>query len=307
MSRWLVTGATGLLGSNALLLLQESHDVIGTARVAPTNLALPFIEADLSAADTRRGLVREAHPNVVLHAAALSSIEACASDPALAAELNVHASVDLAAQAAEIGAKFIFISTDAVFDGTKGSYSESEPTSPISVYGRTKVQAEEAVLEANPDALVARVNFYGWSPTGQRSLAEFFYHRLARGESVTGFQDTIVSTLYVDYLVESLAHLVEAKVCGVVHVSSAESTSKYDFGRRLASTFGFAPELVVPGISSDFLPQSRGAQLNMRNDRFEQQTGIPMPGQQAGLDRLLADMKSGRREELHKFTNLKEV
>jgi dTDP-4-dehydrorhamnose reductase len=201
---WLVTGVTGLLGANAATSLSDAGArVVGVARSIPAVSGLDVLPVDLSSVSARAGLVDRAGCDVVLHTAAVSSIEACERDPAAARELNTVAAADLAAQAARAGAAFVHISTDAVFDGERGGYREDDPVSPQSVYGRTKADAERAVLDANPSALVARVNFYGWSPTGRRSLLEFFARALSAGSTVRGFTDVRVSTLYVADLVDA--------------------------------------------------------------------------------------------------------
>lgn len=294
MSTWLITGATGLLGSNAAIQLHDAYSVVGAARAVPVGAPVPFISVDLSEARSRDGLVEKSAAKIVLHSAAISSINACEEDPALAHEVNVAASADLAQQAHDVGAKFIYISTDAVFDGQHGAYSEYDEPSPDSEYGRTKLAGEAAVLEANPEALVARVNFFGWSPNGQRSLAEFFYHRLERGERVPGFDDVVVSTLYVGYLVKLLERLVIHNVHGIVNVVSSESTTKYDFGRRLAKTFGFDDRLVYRAKSSDHLAVKRGSRIDLSTNKIRALLTSNPPNQQEGMDQLLADHRRGQ-------------
>lgn len=303
MSTWLITGASGLLGANAALELAAGNDVVGAARSVPVEAAIPFFATDLSDAQGRAGLIERSGASVVLHTAALSSIEACEADPRLAHELNVVASADLAAQAAAAGARFIHISTDAVFDGSAGGYTEESTPNPTSEYGRSKLAAERAVLEANPDALVARVNFYGWSPSGSRSIAEFFRSRLAAGEQAPGFTDVTVSTMHVGQLVGALAALSSARVAGVVHVVSSEPTTKYDFGRRLARTLGFDENLVIPAASTDHLAIRRGARLDLRTDKMDAALGVIAPDQQSGMDRLAEDWSSGRPAAVRRFRN----
>lgn len=300
-STWLVTGASGLLGSNAVLQLKQNHRVLGAARNIPAEAPVAFESVNLADASSRAGLVKRTSPQIVLHAAAVSSIEECESDPALAHEVNVVASADLATQAKASGAAFIYISTDAVFDGASGGYAEDDEPSPTTEYGRSKLAGERAVLNANPDALVARVNFYGWSPTGQRSLAEFFYRKLNRGETVQGFDDVVVSTLYVGYLVELIERLAERDVHGIVNVVSRESTSKYEFGRRLARSFGFAQELVHAAHSSDHLAVKRGSLLGLNTERIETILGTRLPSQQSSMDRLVADFRAGRPQAVASF------
>ena len=291
--RWLITGGSGLLGSNAARLLSVSGDVVCSARSTPPQSPFPFITAKLEDAASRDGLVSKASATAVFHSGAVASIEGCAADPALAHRINVEAAADLARQSLRNNAAFVYISTDAVFDGTAGNYSETSPTSPTSEYGRTKVRGEQTVLDANPNALIARVNFYGWSPTGRRSLAEFFFNRLSAGQETPGFTDTSVSTLQVSYLVAALRELVTAGTSGIVHVASSESTTKFDFGQRLAHEFGFNPDLVVPQKSTDHLQFQRGSNLGLLTDLVQKLLGRPMSTQRDGLQRLRAELDSG--------------
>lgn len=305
--RWLITGVTGLLGANAALAIKSESDVVGVARKPPQGTAVAFQPVNLALASSRDGLIERLDVSTVLHAAAIASIEQCESDPALARSVNVDAAADLAAQAAKSKARFIHISTDAVFDGVDGGYTEESETSPTTVYGRSKADSELAVLDANPDALVARVNFYGWSPTGERSLAEFFYSKLARRERVPGFDDVFVSTLYVGLLVEYLAELSARGASGIIHVVSGESTSKYAFGQRLAAAFGFDPDLVVPAKSAEHLSVRRGANLSLATDKLSSVLGRAPAGQSSGMSRLLEDHRAGRQLELTGFITRQET
>ncbi|KAB1867113.1 SDR family oxidoreductase [Microbacterium algeriense] len=303
MTGWLVTGGTGLLGANALIDLRQGVRAVGAARNVPEDADAvgEFVRVDLSSPADRRGLVARTGVDHVLHTAAIATIEGCEADPDAAYELNVRASEDLAAQAYSEGARFLFISTDAVFDGRDGEYTESDPTSPISEYGRGKVEAEKRVLDANPDAIVARVNFYGWSPTGTRSLAEFFFNRLSSGADVGGFTDVRVSTTYVGHLVTALRELAATDAAGIFHVAAADGVSKYDFGRALAECFGFDPARVNPVLSTDVLAAPRGADLRLRTDRLRAALGRDLPASTDGLLSLRADRDAGRPQTLKNF------
>ncbi|MFB8386176.1 SDR family oxidoreductase [Microbacterium sp. NPDC055910] len=287
---WLVTGVSGLLGATAATRLADRGvDVVGVSRRPPAGASAPHLARDLRSADGRAGLVAASGPAVVLHTAALASHEECERDPDAAYELNVTAAADLAAQARREGAAFIHISTDAVFDGERGGYRETDPTSPTSVYGRTKRDAEAAVLDVHSDALVARVNFYGWSPSGRRSLLEFFVNALRAGKTVGGFTDVTVSTLYAGFLVDALVAAQEAEASGILHVVSCESTTKFDFGRAIARRFAWDPERVEPIESRAVLELARGNDLSLDTSRYRATVG-DLPGQAAGLDAAYDDL-----------------
>jgi dTDP-4-dehydrorhamnose reductase len=290
---WLITGATGLLGANALVEEATGADAIGTARRVPAG-ADAVLPVDLADPAQRAGLVDRAGASAVFHTAAISTIEAAERDPELADEVNVRASADLAAQAAAAGSSFVYISTDAVFDGERGGYREDDVPDPRSVYGRTKLAGERAVLDAHPGALVARVNFYGWSPSGRRSLAEFFHSALVAGEQVNGFEDQVVSTMYAGHLVQAITDLVAAGASGLVHVASGEPVSKLRFGRLVAEGFGIDPELVRPARSADHLEHPRGSRLALDTAKMESLLGRPAPTQREGVAQLVADWHGGR-------------
>ncbi len=257
---------------------------------------------DLSSPSERIGLVERSRADVILHTAAVSSIEACERDPDLARELNVRAAKDLAAQARELGAQFIHVSTDAVFDGKRGGYVPTDTPSPSTEYGRTKADAEAAVLDVYPAAIVARVNFYGWSPSRSRSLAEFFYNRLSRGENAPGFTDVTVSTMYVRTLIDHLIALQGAGASGIVHAVNDQPTTKFDFGVTLSRAFGFDPGRVVRSTSSEHLSIGRGSNLTLNTDRLHEIIDVPNTTQESDLQRLAEDASSGRRTALSAFS-----
>ena len=299
-SKWLITGATGLLGANAAIEISKTQDVIGVARNVPASSPTPFIEFDLSNPIGRSSLIDKSEPGVVLHCAALSTHESCESNPTLAWEINVNAARELAKQSADVGSRFIYISTDAVFDGNRGNYSENDLTSPVTTYAKTKYQGEIAVLEENPNALVLRVNFYGWSPTGTRSLAEFFVNKLKQETSAPGFVDVTVSTMYVGTLVSRIQQLVHADARGTFHVANDEPISKFDFGRAIATRLGVDPNSIYPSFSTEVLSVARGMNTSLNTSKLRDKLHLST-SQSEDLDSFFKDFEYGRPGELKNF------
>lgn len=297
MQRWLITGATGLLGSNLGVTLgsDPGTTVIAVARSLPSSIPAEALSVDIRDPAQIDRLVAATAADVVVNCAAMASHEACESRPEEASRVNALAARELAAQAAVEGVPFVQISTDAVFEGSVGGmFSERDTPVAHSQYARSKLLGEQLVLEANPEALVMRVNFYGWSPTGTRSLAEFFLNRLAAGRTVTGFTDVRVSSLYVGYLARTLIDLVRRGTGGLMHVVSSEATSKFDLGRQLAATFHLDPNLVIPARSRDILSVPRGQDLSLDTRRVATLLGQSMPGQEDGARQMLRDRVSTR-------------
>jgi dTDP-4-dehydrorhamnose reductase len=181
----------------------------------------------------------------------------------------------------------VHISTDAVFDGQIGGYDEEDPVNPLSVYAQTKLAGEEAVRESYVDAVIARVVFFGWSLTGDRSLSEFFFNNLCMGHPIKGFTDTRFCPLYAEDLAEVLLEMLVAGLTGTYHVVSPEGLSKYEFGVRIARRFGFDSELIEPIRMQDIKRDApRALDLTLKPDKVEDALGHPLPSIGAGIDRL---------------------
>ena len=179
MARILIAGASGLLGINLVHETMNTHDIVAVDRGRLVNAPFKILKASLldpGAVDT---VLDSARPEWLINCAALADLDVCEDNPDLARRLNTDLPLQLAKICKERGVKFVHISTDAVFDGmTISFYKEEDEPNPLGVYAQTKLDGERAVLDEDPNAIVARVNFYGWSLTGKRSLAEFFFHNL---------------------------------------------------------------------------------------------------------------------------------
>ncbi|MDE2290605.1 MAG: sugar nucleotide-binding protein, partial [Elusimicrobia bacterium] len=143
----LLTGASGFLGRALALRLGADHEVVGTRHAHGDPVpGCRLVELDASSAEACADLVRRTRPALVVHAAAVSKPDACERDPERAEAVNVGATAALAAAAAEVGARFVFFSSDQVHDGRAAPYADGTVPSPLSAYGRQKVRAEEAAL-----------------------------------------------------------------------------------------------------------------------------------------------------------------
>ncbi len=281
---WLVTGAQGFLGANAGIYLRGKARTIGLTRTGSVpRLFDEGMTGDLTDPNPITKAIAELKPSVVLHAAALASHEACEADPALATRINVDATRVLARAAQEAGARFIYISTDAVFDGACGDYTEMDEPSPFSVYGETKLRGEQQAL-AETEALVVRTNFFGWSPSGHRSILEFFVNNLSTGHHVKGYTDFIVTSTYVRFLFDALARLAMPATSGTVHVTSSDKLSKYEFGRAAAEVFGLDLSLIEPAqAASAGHETSRTRDLSLNTARLASLLDERVPDQQSGI------------------------
>jgi dTDP-4-dehydrorhamnose reductase len=297
--RILVTGASGLLGLNLVLEAAGKHTVFGQVNSNPLQIqafqrkrsaeaSIRMVQTDLLAPNAVQRLLEQTQPEWVIHCAALANLDACEADPQQARQLNTEIPKILAEHVARGGARLLHVSTDAVFDGqtaAEGGYEESDPPNPTSIYAQTKLDAERAVAAANAQAIIARVNLFGWSLSGRRSLAEFFFNNLSAGKPVMGFTDVIFCPLLANHLAHIFIEMLEHGLSGLYHTVSSESTSKYEFGLQIAQRFGLDGSLITPtSWQAAGLKAARSPNLKLRSDKLAQALDQPLPTISTGLD-----------------------
>ncbi|MBS1250400.1 MAG: dTDP-4-dehydrorhamnose reductase [Chloroflexi bacterium] len=312
--RILVTGASGLLGLNVALEAAGEHTVFGVVNTRPLETKeFHVLQANLLNKGEVERVFEASRPDWVIHCAALANLDACERHPTLAHKLNAELPGLIASTAKERGARLVHISTDAVFDGQKGNYKETDQPHPLSVYARTKLAGERAVAEAYPKvtdhapsaatqasaAIIARVNLYGWGLSGKRSLAEFFFNNLQAGKSVMGFTDVYFSPLLANDLGNILLNMLAENLQGLYHVGSQKSLSKYEFGVKIAENFGFDPNLIRPTALADAgLGASRSPNLSLCVDKLIHNSSISIPKLSTGLSRFYALYQQGYPQSL---------
>ncbi|MDY6845547.1 MAG: SDR family oxidoreductase [Chloroflexota bacterium] len=302
--RLLITGASGLLGLNLSLQAHNlGYDVVGLVH-SHLLRGVPFDIKAVDLLDTRKALaiMKDLQPDAIIHCAAIANLHDAEEAPDLTQKLNVDVPGMIAEAAFGWGLPFLHISTDAIFDGKQGVYVESDPPNPLSVYARSKLAGERLVQEANPDALIARVVFYGWSLSGNRSLSEYFYNHLKDQVPHKGFTDTYFCPLYVEDLGEVLIEMLEKELKGVYHVVSPEHLSKYEFGVRIAKKFGFDPTLIEPVKMSNIKRDApRSLNLVLDPGKVEKDLGCQMPSVDSGIDRLYRRWQEGYHRKLQRY------
>jgi dTDP-4-dehydrorhamnose reductase len=293
--RILITGASGLLGLNLALETTHRHEIFGTVNHhdLKTN-RFTVIQTNLLAPGAVEHLLERTQPDWIIHCAALANLDACEADPLLAKQLNTELPGLLASFVARSGARLLHVSTDSVFDGLRGDYSEDDIPTPVGVYSRTKRDGELAVMEADPNAIIARVNLFGWSLTGNRSLAEFFFNNLSQGRQIMGFTDVLFCPLLANDLARIFIKMLEVNLTGVYHVVSSESLSKYEFGIRLARRFSLDDALITPtSVRQAGLKAIRSPNLSLRSEKLAHALGESLPNLSTGMDRLFTLYQQG--------------
>lgn len=288
--RIFITGVSGLLGINAALQLQERHEVSGVYCSHPVKVeGAELRRLDLTDQAAVLDLVSEIRPQVILHTAGLTNVDACEVDPAQAELLNVRVSEHVARAAAAAGAALVHISTDHLSDGTKALTAESVQASPLNEYARTKWEAERIVSQVCPGALIIRTNFFGWGTPAKASFSDWILEGLRSGKSLPLFVDVHVTPVLINDLVAFIERLLERRVQGVFNVAGSERVSKYEFGVQLARAFEIPAGNLRPLSVHDVpLRACRPQDMSLNCDRVSALLGQRMPTLGESLARLRA-------------------
>ncbi len=305
--KFLITGASGLLGLNLGLQMHERYQIVGQDRGKLASTPFELVRADLLEPSACSRLIESTRPDAVIHTAALANLEACEKDPATSRLLNAEVPGQLAEVCQKRNIQLIHISTDAVFDGTKeGIYTEDDAANPLGVYAQTKLDGEYAVLDANPDAAIARVNFFGWSLSGTRSLAEFFINNLGAGRQVNGFNDVYFCPMFVGDLADTLIGMLEKSLSGLYHVVGSRAITKYEFGQAIAKQFGFDAGLIKPiSVSDAGLTAKRSTNLRLSIHKLSTALGHEIPDFSTGLAKFYTQYKQGYPQKMRSYQQVR--
>lgn len=234
MRKLLITGASGFLGWHLCQIARSQWQVYGTYHTHATEIAgIPLLPIDLTDFEATQQLVQTIQPDAIIHAAALSSPNACQLDPDLSYRVNVTASCNLAGLSADAGIPCVFTSSEQVFDGLNSPYRETDPVNPINRYGEHKVAAELGMQARCPEVIVCRMPLmFGVAPTAN-SFIQPWIKALQAGQSLDLFTDEIRNPVSGSDAAQGILLALQAAQ-KIVHLGGKESLSRYAMGVLLA-------------------------------------------------------------------------
>lgn len=252
MSRILITGGSGLLAVNWAIQSSKSHSVVLALHSRKISLLnIESVNINLESIDEVSQLMRDLSIQVVIHTAALTSVEACEANPLLARHTNAILAQNVSIASAMLGIKLVHISTDHLFDGAKSFENEFAPTRPLNVYASTKAEAEELVQRNCPGALIIRTNFYGYGTSYRKSFSDLILSSLIAKKHILLFKDVFYTPVLIDVLVDVVHKLISRDASGIFNVVGDERVSKYEFGLCIAKKFSLNQSLIRPILLSE--------------------------------------------------------
>lgn len=282
----LITGANGFLGHYLVpLLATQGHEVLATGR-GPCRLVqngaygFAYAEMDFTNGESTVAVIRHFSPDVIVHAGAISKPDDCELDQPMAWRINTGGTQQLIQAAAEQRSFFVYISTDFVFDGLRGMYTEEDQPAPVNYYGQTKLEAELAVKKyAFEWAIVRTVLVYGQPLAGRSNILSIVKDKLEKREGYKVVDDQVRTPTYVGDLAAGIAAVINQQARGIWHLSGDDLLTPYEMACQTADYLGYDKQLLTRVTADTFSqPAKRPARTGFVISKARKELGyVPLP------------------------------
>lgn len=300
MKRILITGSNGLLGQKVVELLAQSREynlllVSEQEQSVFEDDALPYISLDLTNRQSVRKMIDEFEPEVIINTAALTDVDRCETERELAWRANVNSVENLVHSGKLFDTHLIHISTDYIFDGKNGPYSEHDRPNPINYYGRTKLASENVILTNDIKYTIVRtIVLYGVGVNVKPNFGLWLHNNLSKGKQIRAFDDMYTSPTLVDDLAYAILKIIELQRTGIFHVSGRDIISRYDFAVRFANIFGYDKGLITPVKTASMkMAASRPLRSGFIILKAETALGVQMSNTDQGITIFKNQLNSG--------------
>lgn len=246
MMKVLITGGSGLLGSALSLYFKDYFETVSTYTKHKINIdECETIYLDITDAKNTAHIIENIRPQIIIHTAALVGVNYCEKEPELAFKINVEGTRNIVEAAKKTNSKIIYVSTDYIFDGKQGRYSEKDDPNPISYYGTTKLEGEKAI-DTNNDAII-RTSIYGWNIVKERqSFSTWVVNELSSNRQINIFTDQYNSMMLANNCAEALKEIIDKNLNGILNIASSARISRYNFAVKIADVFNLDHRLISP-------------------------------------------------------------
>lgn len=298
--RVLVTGSKGLLGQKLTALLQEDETLypIFTARSAP---AVPPIRGefqilDVTNAEACKRVLTQTRPDVVINTAAMTQVDQCETEQEACWKANVTSVENLIAACSTINARLIHLSTDFIFDGSRGPLDETEAPNPVNYYGKTKLEAEQRIQQSGLHWCILRtVLVYGVTRDMSRSnIVLWVKDSLSKGNAIKVVNDQWRTPTLAEDLAMGCYLAAKKEATGIYHISGKDFVTPYDIAIKTAQFFGLDISRISQVDSQTFQqPARRPLKTGFIIDKARKELGYEPHSLEEGLKILAAQLTRG--------------
>jgi dTDP-4-dehydrorhamnose reductase len=294
----LVLGSSGLTGLKVMLLAKKKYEVCGTYNMRPLS-DNSLRRLDITSGDDLRSLFREIRPDIVVNTAALHNVDYCETHKEDAFKVNANAVGMIADLCNQLGSRLIQISTDFVFDGKKGYYSENDPPNPLNIYAKSKLEGETMAQTCSSYAILRTSVIYGWSPLEIENSSSssgkpinfglWVLSKMKNGNILNIINDQFSSPTLADTLADVIIQLAADNNNALYHVSGSTCLSRYEFTRKIAELTGHSTEGIHPVETRSFTQLAKRPENSCLNcNRVQEKLRFKLPN----IDESLAVFRS---------------
>ena len=257
-NRILITGSNGMLGQRAVQFYSSKENVeLLTTSVEEKSVvdSIEYVSSDIKNRDEIKKVIHDYYPDFIIHTAAFTNVDLSEKLREDAWKINVKGVEYIAEAARAVDAHIIHISTDYIFDGKDGPYSENAKPNPVGYYGRTKFASENALRISGTFFTILRTNvLYGIAPNSRPDFVRWVINSLSKKENIRIVKDQINNPAFIDDLVQGINKIIEFRKTGTYNIGGKEFLSRYDFTLRIADFFNLDKKLITP-ITTEELKQ----------------------------------------------------
>lgn len=280
----LIIGASGQVGAALLDFCggKPGLEAFGAARSAGD-----LIPLDLAVPSTVNSAFEAVRPDAAVLCSALTHVDKCEENPALAEKINAEGPRIAAECCRRFDSRLVYLSTEYVFDGVSGPYSEEDAPNPISVYGKTKLCGEKAVLGLGKAALVVRTTVvYSYNPASKNFIMQLI-SLLGKGEKMNVPYDQYSNPTYAPDLAGAITELLRLEKSGIYNVVGKDLLSRYDFAVRACGILGLDASLLVPRKTAELGQKApRPLRAGLKTGKLLRETGKVPSGIDRGVERV---------------------
>ena len=267
--RILITGGSGLLAVNWALNRRQQDEVwLGLHRRVINIPTTKTVMVDFLNEASIQQLIFKISPDLIIHTASITDVDKCEVHRDTAWRVNAEYAGMVARAASASNKKLIHISTDHLFDGQTPFMTENDVPNPLNIYGVTKLAAESLVSAVSPNALILRVNFFGWGPSYRHSFSDWILASLSQNQRITLYDNVIFSPLYVTEIINAAHQLLASGSAGIFNLASSDAISKYNFGIKLADRFNLNKNLIDRRSYNEKMGIARPLDMSLDNRKF---------------------------------------
>ena len=254
--RILITGGTGLLGCSLIETFPGDHEIVstyvGNYKVEHTE-TVRYEKIDIRDHDSYSRLFKSFKPNVVIHTASIGSPDYAENNRQITWEINIGGTEKIVSLCEEHEAKYVYISSNGIYDGNCAPYGESDEAKPVNYYGEIKLAGESIVKGRKIKSAIIRPNIlYGWhNPSERSNIVTMAVEKLRRGDTFMGYGDVYVMPLYVEQCAEAIKKIIDENRWETFNIAGRDRVSIFEFIRTAAQVFGL-DEAMVKSVGHDY-------------------------------------------------------